>query len=99
MKKILSKRGFSIVEVLVAFVIFAIMAGMVSVIVAQTSFARQQNTDIQEETRKLYTISRIRKRNTIPQKKKVSLPLILMERRLSALITTLEIPMPRTMKT
>lgn len=56
MKKILSKRGFSIVEVLVAFVIFAIMAGMVSVIVAQTSFARQQNTDIQEEIENQKTV-------------------------------------------
>lgn len=49
MKRILSKRGFTIVEVIVAFVIFAIMAGMVSMILAQVNVARQQNTDIQEE--------------------------------------------------
>jgi len=49
MKKLLKKRGFTIVEVLVAFVIFAIMAGMVSMILAQVNVARQQNTDTAEE--------------------------------------------------
>lgn len=49
MKKLLKKRGFTIVEVLVAFVIFAIMAGMVSMILAQVNVARRQNTDTAEE--------------------------------------------------
>lgn len=49
MKKLRSKRGFTIIETLVAFVIFAIMAGMVSMILAQVNQVRQQNTDIKEE--------------------------------------------------
>lgn len=49
MKKYLSKRGFTIVEVMVAFVIFAIMAGMVSVILSQTYRAKQENTDLEDE--------------------------------------------------
>lgn len=49
MKRILSKHGFTIVEVMVAFVIFAIMAAMVSMILAQVNNARRQNADIQDE--------------------------------------------------
>ena len=49
MKRIISKHGFTIVEVMVAFVIFAIMAAMVSMILAQVNNARRQNADIQDE--------------------------------------------------
>ncbi len=48
-KKFLTRRGFTIVEVLVAFVIFAIMAGMVGMILSSTMRAKQQNIDIEEE--------------------------------------------------
>ncbi len=51
MKKLRSKHGFTIVEVLVAFVIFAIMAGMVSMILAQVNRVRQQNNELEEEIR------------------------------------------------
>lgn len=49
LKKFRSKRGFTIVEVMVAFVIFAIMAAMVSTILQQTLLAKQDNTDLEEE--------------------------------------------------
>ncbi|MGN1339771.1 MAG: type II secretion system protein J [Oscillospiraceae bacterium] len=48
-KKLRSKRGFTLVEVMVAFVIFAIMAAMVSAILQQTLLAKQENTDLQAE--------------------------------------------------
>ena len=48
-KKLLTKRGFSIVEVMVAFVIFAIMAGMVATILSSTMQAKRENTDLEEE--------------------------------------------------
>lgn len=49
LKKFRSKRGFTIVEVMVAFVIFAIMAAMVSAILQQTLLAKQENTDLENE--------------------------------------------------
>lgn len=49
MKKFYKNRGFTIVEVLVAFVIFAIMAGMVSMILAGTYQVKQENIDLQDE--------------------------------------------------
>lgn len=48
-KKFLTKRGFTIVEVLVAFVIFAIMAGMVATILSSTMRAKQDNTALEAE--------------------------------------------------
>lgn len=48
-KIIRSKRGFTIIEVLVAFVIFAIMAAMVSTILAQVNVARKQNMELETE--------------------------------------------------
>lgn len=51
-KKLLNKRGFTIVEVLVAFVIFAIMAAMVSVIIAGTNQAKRENIKLEEEIMK-----------------------------------------------
>lgn len=49
MKKLLSRRGFTLVEVMVAFVIFAIMAGMVAVILNSTMAAKRENTALEEE--------------------------------------------------
>lgn len=49
LKLLRTKRGFTLVEVMVAFVIFAIMAGMVGVILNSTMMAKQQNTDIEAE--------------------------------------------------
>lgn len=49
LKKLRSRRGFTIVEVMVAFVIFAIMAAMVSAILQQTMLAKQENTDLEDE--------------------------------------------------
>lgn len=49
LKKLKSKRGFTIVEVMVAFVIFAIMAAMVSTILQHTMMAKQSNTDLENE--------------------------------------------------
>lgn len=48
-KKLKSKRGFTIVEVMVAFVIFAIMAAMVSTILQQSLKAKQENVDLEDE--------------------------------------------------
>lgn len=49
LKKLKSKRGFTIIEVMVAFVIFAIMAAMVSTILQQTMMAKQENVDLEDE--------------------------------------------------
>lgn len=49
LKKYLSRRGFTIVEVLVAFVIFSIMAAMIAVILNTTLIARQENIDLENE--------------------------------------------------
>ena len=49
LKKLRSRRGFTIVEVMVAFVIFAIMAGMVGTILSTTMRAKQENIDVEEE--------------------------------------------------
>lgn len=49
MKKLRSRHGFTIVEVMVAFVIFAIMAAMVSSIVSATMKAKQNNLDLEQE--------------------------------------------------
>lgn len=47
MKRIMTKRaGFTLVEIMVAFVIFAIMAAMVSSILAATNVAKQENIEI-----------------------------------------------------
>lgn len=48
-KKYLSRRGFTIVEVLVAFVIFSIMAAMIAMILNTTMRTRQNNIDLEEE--------------------------------------------------
>lgn len=52
MKKLINKRGFTIIEVLVAFVIFAIMAAMVSVIIAGTNQAKRENIELEDEMMK-----------------------------------------------
>lgn len=49
MKKLLSKKGFTIVEVMVAFVIFAIMAAMVCAIVQQTMQTKRENIELEGE--------------------------------------------------
>lgn len=49
LKKFLSRRGFTIVEVMVAFVIFSIMAAMVATILNATMRTKQQNIVIEEE--------------------------------------------------
>lgn len=49
MKKFTTKRGFTMVEVLVAFVIFAIMAAMVSAILSSTMKAKQGNIELEQE--------------------------------------------------
>ena len=49
LKKLRSRRGFTIVEVMVAFVIFAIMAGMVGTNLSTTMRAKQENIDVEEE--------------------------------------------------
>ncbi len=49
LRRFRSKRGFTLVEVMVAFVIFAIMAAMVSAILQQTLLAKQENTDLESE--------------------------------------------------
>ncbi len=49
MKKIFRKKGFTIVEVMVAFVIFAIMAAMVSSILQAALYAKQENVDLEAQ--------------------------------------------------
>ncbi len=49
MRKFKTKHGFTIVEVLVAFVIFAIMASMVSAILSTTMKTKQENVKIEKE--------------------------------------------------
>lgn len=49
LKKFLSRRGFTIVEVMVAFVIFSIMAAMVATILNATMRTKQQNIVIEDE--------------------------------------------------
>lgn len=49
MKKFTTKRGFTLVEVMVAFVIFAMMAGMVALLLDTTLKAKQENLDIEDE--------------------------------------------------
>lgn len=55
-KKFLTRRGFTIVEVLVAFVIFAIMAAMVAMILNTTMRTKQQNTALEEEISQQQTV-------------------------------------------
>ena len=49
MKRIFSKRGFTIIEVMVAFVIFAIMAAMVSTILQSALYAKQENVTLEDD--------------------------------------------------
>lgn len=49
MKKLFKRRGFTLVEVMVAFVIFAIMAAMVAAILNSTMAAKRENTDLEGE--------------------------------------------------
>ena len=55
-KKILSRRGFTIVEVLVAFVIFSIMAAMIAMILNTTMRTRQGNIDLENEIAELFGV-------------------------------------------
>ena len=49
LKKFLSRRGFTIVEVLVAFVIFSIMAAMIAMILNTTVRTKQENIVLEDE--------------------------------------------------
>lgn len=49
MKKFIAKKGFTLVEVMVAFVIFAIMAAMISVLLNTTMTAKQNNLDVERD--------------------------------------------------
>lgn len=48
LRRLGKRKGFTLVEVLVAFVIFAIMAGMVGTILQTTMRVKQENTDNEE---------------------------------------------------